>query len=152
LTGCAGGSIVPSMEERAVRQVTVVSDQVRTVEASVDRGRVLIERDRLPSALGWELKSEGLCRDDVCIPVRDVDSLFVGGDLDLEAVAGALHRAVVVDADAGLAAMALPAEERARALDALEAPPFTLADLDGRPHDLEEWRGRKKLLVAFASW
>ena len=28
----------------------------------------------------------------------------------------------------------------------------TLPDLDGRLHQLGEWHGRKKLLVAFASW
>jgi hypothetical protein len=67
-------------------------------------------------------------------------------------VAGALDREAVVDTDARIAAIALPAEQRARALNDLEAPTFTLADLDGRLHDLEEWRGRKKLLVAFASW
>jgi hypothetical protein len=133
-------------------QMTVLSDEVRIVEAIVTDDRVLIEPDRLPSALGWELKAEGLCRDDVCIPVRNADSLFVGERLDLSAVAGALRRPVVVDGDAGLVAVALPAEQRTRALDALEAPAFTLDDLDGTSHGLEEWRGRKKLLVAFASW
>ena len=29
---------------------------------------------------------------------------------------------------------------------------FTLPDLDGGEHSLEEWRGKKKLLVAFATW
>jgi hypothetical protein len=32
------------------------------------------------------------------------------------------------------------------------APAFTLPDLDGTPHSLEEWDDRKKLLFAFASW
>jgi hypothetical protein len=49
-------------------------------------------------------------------------------------------------------AVALPAEQRRQALDSLEAPPFTLPDLGGAAHQLEEWRGTKKLLVAFASW
>ena len=133
-------------------RVTVVSDEVRVVEAVVADGRILVDRDALDAALGWQLKPEGLCRDDVCIPVRDAAALVVDERVDLSAVAGALHREAVVDADARIAAVALPAEQRARALDDLEAPTFTLADLDGRLHDLEEWRGRKKLLVAFASW
>jgi hypothetical protein len=133
-------------------QVTIIEDEVRTVEADTVDERVLIQRERLPEAIGWELKAEGLCRDDVCVPVRDVAALQVGDRLDLAAVATALGRPAVVDAGAAMAAIALPAEQRRRALESLEAPPFVLDDLDGASHQLGEWRGSKKLLVAFASW
>jgi hypothetical protein len=72
--------------------------------------------------------------------------------VDLAAVAAALGRAAVVDALAGIAAVAMDAEGRRQALDSLRPPAFVLDDLDGHPRRLEEWRGRKKLLVAFASW
>jgi hypothetical protein len=135
-------------------QVTIIEDETRTVEATVDGDGVLIEPGRLGDALGWELKAEGLCRGDVCVPVRDPAGLRPAdaGRLDLAAVAAALGRPVVVDAQAGLAAVALPAEQRRQALESLQAPPFALHDLDGVTHQLSEWRGRKKLLVAFASW
>ncbi|MBV8951979.1 MAG: hypothetical protein JOZ99_13965 [Actinobacteria bacterium] len=133
-------------------EVTVLSDDARVVDATLDDGRILLDATMLGRALGWELKPEGLCRGDVCVPVRDVASLFAGDRVDLAAVARALGRDVVVDTDARVAAVALPAEDRIRALDGLEAPNFTLADLDGGLHDLDEWRGRKKLLLAFASW
>jgi hypothetical protein len=132
--------------------VTVASDEVRSVDAATEGEHVLLEPDRLDAALGWTLEPEGLCRDDVCVPVRDRDALFHGTSLDLAAVAGALGRLTVVDADAGLAAVSLPSEQRRQALEGLRAPGFTLPDLDGVPHALEEWRGTKKLLVAFASW
>jgi hypothetical protein len=132
--------------------VTIISDAVRTVEARADDGRLLVAPARLGDALGWDLKPEGLCRDDTCVPVRDSAGLFVDGDLDVGAVSTALGRLAVVDAEAGIAAVALDAEGRRQALDGLHAPPFVLDDLDGQPHGLEEWHGRKKLLVAFASW
>jgi hypothetical protein len=131
---------------------TVITDEVRQVDALVVDGRVLVEPAALSSALGWELKPEGLCRDDVCVPVRDRDALFAGERLDVAAVAAALHRRTVVDTDAGIVAIALPNEERRRALNDHHAPGFTLPDLDGTAHSLEEWGGRKKLLFAFASW
>jgi hypothetical protein len=84
--------------------------------------------------------------------VRDRASLFAGDDVDLAAVAAALGRVAVVDASGGIAAVAMDAEGRRQALDSLRAPTFVLDDLDGHPHRLEEWIGRKKLLVAFASW
>ena len=86
------------------------------------------------------------------MPVRDRAALFHGEHLDLAAVAGALGRPAVVDADAGIVAVALGAEQRRDALQMLVAPDFELADLDGTPHTLSEWRGRKRLLHAFSSW
>lgn len=132
--------------------VVIISDRVRTVGATLDDGRVLVEPGVLPDALGWKLEPAGLCRDDVCVPVRDRSALFSGERLDLGAVADALGRAIVVDPAAGIAAVALPAEQRRLALDELHAPAFTLPDLDGVDHHLHEWRGVKKLLLAFASW
>ena len=38
------------------------------------------------------------------------------------------------------------------ALDSLEAPDFSLPDLEGNLHSLTDRRGKKVLLVAYASW
>jgi hypothetical protein len=134
--------------------ITVIGDGTRSVPGAVtDDRRITVGTAELAGAFGWELKPEGLCRDDVCVPVRDRDALYApDGALDLAAVASALGRPSVVDADAGVIAIAYDAEARRRALTSLDAPPFTLDDLDGNAHALDEWRGRKKLLVAFASW
>jgi len=133
-------------------EVTVLADDVREIEADVRDGAVLIDPDRLPDAIGWDLKPEGLCRGDVCVPVRARDTLFQGDQLDLAAVGRALDRPVVIDGDNGVVVLGVPAAARRSAVEGFRAPPFELPDLDGRLHPLEEWRGRKKLLVAFASW
>jgi peroxiredoxin len=44
------------------------------------------------------------------------------------------------------------ARERTAALASLEAPDFTLPDPAGRPHRLSDYRGKKVLLVTWASW
>jgi hypothetical protein len=139
-------------EELPMPTVRIISDDIQTADAVFDGDRVLIDAQQLPDALGWELKPEGLCRGDACVPVPDMTALLVGGQLDLGVAAAALGRLTVVDADAGLVAIAQPPEQRRRALHDLRAPSFTLPDLDGVGHALEEWRGQKKLLVAFASW
>jgi hypothetical protein len=41
---------------------------------------------------------------------------------------------------------------RDNAWQSLQAPDFTLPDLDGQWHALAEYRGRKILLVSWASW
>jgi hypothetical protein len=134
--------------------ITIIDTGTRTVEGAADhaRGTFLVGSDRLPEALGWELKPSGLCRRDTCVPVADMSALWVGDWLDLSAVAAALGRPVVVDLDAGLMAVALPAELRHRALDDLSAPAFELPDLHGTLRRSDEWHGLKRLLVTFSSW
>lgn len=134
--------------------VTLITGDEHTVDARIDGGRVLVDPAVLPVALGWVLRPEGLCRDDACVPVRDRDALVVDGRVDLGTAADALRRPFVVDvtAEGGYVAIALAAEERRRALRELQPPDVTLPDLDGTPHSLSEWRGRKRLLQAFSSW
>jgi len=45
-----------------------------------------------------------------------------------------------------------PAADRAARLASLEAPDFSLPDLSGRLHSLSDQRGKKTLLIAWASW
>jgi peroxiredoxin len=132
--------------------LTIVSDAVRQVEGEVVDGRVLVDADALADAVGWTLQPRGLCRGDVCVPVREHDTLFVDDRIDLTAVCSALGRPTVVDADIGIVAIALDAEQRRAALQSLTAPDVTLHDLDGEERSLSDWRGRKRLLHAFSSW
>ncbi|MET0739228.1 MAG: hypothetical protein ABW035_13185 [Acidimicrobiales bacterium] len=130
--------------------VTVITDEARPTPAEAVDGSVLIDPGDLPGAIGWTLKPEGLCRADECVPVRDRSALFSDDRLDLGRVADALDRPYLVDE--GVAVMGEPRLVRRQATDGLQAPAFTLPDLAGERHALEEWQGRKKLLVAFASW
>jgi hypothetical protein len=130
--------------------VTVITDEPRSAPAEEVEGRVLVGPADLPAAIGWTLKPEGLCQGETCVPVRDQAALFDGDQLDLGRVAEALDRPYLVDD--GIAVLGEDRAVRRLAADGLQAPTFTLPDLDGELHRLEEWRGRKKLLVAFASW
>jgi peroxiredoxin len=137
-----------------VTHITIISDQVTSVDGRVDsvRGTFLIDPADLTAALGWELKPTGLCQGDVCVPVRDMDTVQVGERIDLSAVMDAVGQLSVVDIDAGTIAVALSAERRRGALRELDAPDFTLPDLNGALHSLSDWAGHKRLLVTFSSW
>ncbi|MGH1491235.1 MAG: hypothetical protein ACRBK7_17870 [Acidimicrobiales bacterium] len=112
----------------------------------------LIDADQLEAALGWTLKPEGLCQDEVCVLVPDRSALERDGKVDVLAVAGLLDRPALVDGPSGVAAVGAPRQRRRSALDDLQAPDFVLPDLDGTYHSLADHRSKKKLLVAFSSW
>ena len=123
-----------------------------TVPARVSGDTIRLTREALERATGWTLKPEGLCRGALCVPVRPGAALESADGVDLAAVAAALGRPLALDPAERTAYLGVGASDRARALAALEAPDFTLPDLDGRLHSLREHRGKKVLLVAYASW
>jgi hypothetical protein len=128
---------------RSVTSWTVIDEQtVHPVEAG--------ETLRVdPALLGWERKPEGLCRDEVCIPVP---AGVAAGPMDASLLARLLGRPLVVDADERVAAFGASATERADALRSGLAPDFALPDVDGVVHRLSDYRGRKVVLYAYASW
>ena len=122
------------------------------VQAEVAGDRARLTHEALHASLGWKLEPEGLCRGKVCIPVRDRSKLVVDGAIDLSGFAEALGRPLALDAAEGAAAIGTAASERAAQLVSLEAPDFTLPDLEGKLHSLSDHRGKKILLIAYASW
>ncbi len=132
---------------------TLIDDgQTRVVLAAVAGGRVAFAAEQVLGALGWELKPEGLCRGDVCIPVRDRERLVGPDGIDLEELARVLGRPLALEPNERMAALAQAATDRKAALTGSLAPDFPLPDLDGKLHSLSDHRGKKVLLVAYASW
>jgi len=109
--------------------------------------------------LGWELRPEGACRGDVCVPIpkareRDFvrDDTKAGRLFNLTELA-ALRRQPVARSERGdVFAIGEASDDRARLLRGGEAPDFALPDLAGRIHRLSEHRGKKVFLVSWASW
>jgi len=124
----------------------------RALDATLDGERVRLDADAVREQLGWTLEPEGLCRETMCVPVRDRDALVGDGGLDLEAFAALLGRPLALERDERVAALGTPHTTRAAEMASLEAPDFTLPDLSGQLHSLSDHRGKKVLLIAYASW
>ncbi len=127
-------------------------DRATEVDARVEQGRALLSAEALRAALGWELHDGTLCNDAMCVPLPAGSRLGAGGVFDLAEVAATLGRPLALDVEARAAYLGASATERAQALASLSAPDFTLRDLAGRPHTLSSYRGKKVLLVFWASW
>jgi len=122
------------------------------VPASIGGETVRIAPEALREATGWKLEPRGLCRGEVCVPVRRREELADGMGVDLAAFARAIDRPLALDVAERAAALGTSAAERSASLATLEAPDFRLPDLQGRMHSLSEHRGKKVLLIAYASW
>jgi hypothetical protein len=109
--------------------------------------RLDVTPDELERQTGWELKPEGLCKDDRCVPLPDGSR--ADGLVDITAVAERLGMPLVHDDDE---LWALGPEAGDRVLASAQLPPIVLADVDGRPFDLASLRGEKVLIAAWASW
>lgn len=135
--------------------ITLLTDRgMRAVDARVDGERLWMDGAALEAATGWALGPEGLCREDACIPLppgRQEDCVQ-GGRVDATAVWRHLGNPVVHDDAREVWVLGEGADEREATLASLVAPDFTLPDANGRPHSLSDYRGKKVLLVSWASW
>lgn len=124
------------------------------VDAKSTSSGLWLGADDLKRVSGWEFKPQGFCKGDVCVPVPDVrkSELVAGGRYNLSALANLLEQPVVIDAEFDAWCFGEAAAERKRMLTSLDAPDFSLPDLDGKMHSLSEYRGKKVLLVSWASW
>jgi hypothetical protein len=121
-------------------------------QAVVRAGTMHVTPEVLPDAIGWELKPQGLCRGDVCIPTRSRPDLLVDGRIDLAVVADVTARPFVVEAAAGVAVLGESATARAEQLATRHVDDFELRDAFGNPFRWSSLGRKKKVLVAWASW
>ena len=99
---------------------------------------------------GWTLKPEGMCRDELCVPLTG--DARRDGKVDIAAFWRTLGNPVVSSRHDDVWVLGIGAESRATALSELEAPDFTLPDLAGVPHTLSALHGKKVFLTTWASW
>src|SRR5436853_5857015 len=99
-------------------------DRTTEVEAEARDDAILVAPADVERAIGWDLRPEGLCRGDVCVPMRDASAL-TGDAVDLRRVADTLGRPLATVREPLVAVLADAADELAEARESLTAPPFT---------------------------
>ena len=106
-----------------------------------------IDPAELAARTGWELKPEGACKGDRCVPLPGWRG---DGPVDVSLLAERLRMGLVEDERHGL--WALGPESGGRALASAEMPDLELPDRHGSPFALGSLRGTKVFMVAWASW
>jgi hypothetical protein len=137
----------------------LANDSVTTLTESLDDPNALwITSDDLKAATGFDLKPEGACLGDLCVPIQqDTDSELYKSDggkswVNASALAAKLNQPVVIDSEEGVWSFGAAPSERASTLESAIAPDFEIADRDGKIIRMKDFRGKKVLLYTWASW
>ena len=139
---------------------TVVSlDGVAEVaEVLADPNDLWVTKADLPDVNGFELKPEGACLDEICIPIKQSEDsdLFVTrqgkGWVNVTGLARILQQPVVADYDTQTFSLgAIPVQRTSFVRDAV-APDFELKDWQGNTYSLSDFKGKKIMLLSWASW
>src|SRR5262249_43395135 len=104
----------------------------------------------LPRINDFELKPQGACRADVCVPVTK--NMTRGAFFNLTAFARAVGQPVVVDRRARVWSFGEIPVVRGEYLESRAAPDFSVPDRPGRLVHLSDFRGKKVLVLTWASW
>ena len=144
----------------ATAEVTVLAGgQAAKVPVSgAGDGDLWLRAVDLPTAVGWEIKPEGVCADDVCVPLdarlegqllqaRDGNTWF-----NLAAFARHVGQPFTHTRDGAVWSFGAPAHAQLSWTGGELAPDFALPDIDGRVRSLSEFRGEKVFLLTWASW
>lgn len=102
--------------------------------------------EQFAAGTGWEIKSQGACKAEVCVPLAGS-----AGDFNVRAAAERLGMAIVTDATTAMSAIG-PESLGERALATAQAPELVLEDLDGNEFRLSSLRGQKAVIVSWAPY
>jgi hypothetical protein len=145
------------------RRGTVIYDGVVTEVGIVpvvekNPAELWITTADLNRATKFEIKPQGVCRDELCFPIpkatRDHLVRKQGGTtiFNLTEFAWMVHQPIAFDLTNSVWLFGPRQAAQNDFVQSLEAPNFTLPDLNGEMHSLSDFRGKKVLLITWASW
>ncbi|MBA4064740.1 MAG: hypothetical protein C0501_13700 [Isosphaera sp.] len=152
---CPAARAAPGAE----RRVVIYDGAATAVGAAGDESKDLwLTLADLTAATRFTLKPEGVCRDEQCFPIpagRAKEFVAQRGEVtwfNLSEFGRLLQQPVAHDAKHGVWCFGpRPSVQNAHVASRV-APDFTLPDLKGKDHKLSDFRGKKVLLLTWASW
>jgi hypothetical protein len=146
-TGAA--SIASAAKPATPPQTVLFADRSVTVsKMKPDPKDLWIRSADLPAINDFHVKPQGACKDDTCIPIpKDMKS---GDFFNLSSFARKLHQPVV--ADSGIWSFGEMPVLRGEFYESRIAPDFSVPDRKGKIVHLSDFRGKKVLILTWASW
>lgn len=126
---------------------TVKLDRTRAEKNSSD---LWIRKADLERVNGFELKPQGACRNEMCIPVTK--AMSQGEWFNLTAFAHKMHQVYLSETASRVWSFGEIPALTGNYATARIAPDFAVADRKGKLVHLSDFRGKKALVVTWASW
>ena len=140
-------------EAQAARGGTILYDSRAVALARADTdasGALWVLKKDLQRINGFEIKPQGACREDICIPIPRA---MMRGDLfNLTAFAARVGQQFIADPSARVWSFGEIPVVQGAYVESRIAPDVTVPDRKGKPVRLSQFRGKKVLLVTWASW
>jgi hypothetical protein len=153
-------ALLASASAAAAQPVTVLYNgkAVTVKETLPDPNDLWTSPDDLTRINGFVLKPEGACLDDICIPIKqdqDSDLLITRAKrkwFNVTELARKLQQPFKVDHDKRVWSFGLVPKKRSTFAEDAIAPDFAMLDRKGNTVRLSDFRGKKVLLLTWASW
>lgn len=146
----APGAIPPSPAATVLYDDRAVALERVGADPAGDAGALWIRTRDLPRVNGFELKPQGACRADLCIPIPK--AMTRGEFFNLTAFANKAGQTVVAEPAARVWSLGEMRALGGGLASSRVAPDFEVPDRRGRPVHLAGFRGKKALVVTWASW
>jgi len=143
----------------AGRRTVIYDNQTTEValpSATLSADDLWVTLDDLKRATGFVIKPQGVCRDELCFPIPKArSSAFLSKQktttwFNLSEFARLLRQPVAREKEVWY--FGPRPDEQNAFVSSLVAPDFKLPDMNGKPHSLSDFRGKKVLLLTWASW
>ncbi|QOR66902.1 hypothetical protein IM538_01615 [Cytobacillus suaedae] len=132
------------------RHPVILSDSLK------NDGNLCIPMNKLSEYTGLELKPDGICIEDTCIPLTKLQEkeiiLHEENLFNISAFSRMMGEPIVHDSEYDVYVIGDGGSNQQKNGTTLSAPDFTLPDFKGVKHTLSSYLGKKILLVSWASW
>jgi AhpC/TSA family len=141
-------------------ETTVIYDGAasKLSDAASESENLWVTLPDLTRATRFVLKPQGACLDEFCVPIpKSRKAAFLKTEhnqklFNLTELARTIKQPAIHDETNAIWLFGSRPQSLSAVADTLEAPDFTLPDWKGTPRSLHDFRGKRVLLVTWASW
>ena len=140
------------------KEITILAnDKTTQITSLKNKESLWIKSTELKAATGFELKKSGACYDplNICIPLLEEGFIQQEKEntwLNMSMLATKLGQACIANEDKTVWSLGLIPEVRKAMLETSIAPNFEMEDIHGDLVRLADCRGKKVLIVTWATW